>query len=209
MPLVTRCLVLALILALPCTALADETVIYRCTGADGSLSLQSMPCPKGSQQQVRRLSADYAPPPLVFPVDNEPVRPSQEPLVERTTPAATETASPIALPALHRCQPRRGPAYLTDDLADSVRCLPLQVTGLDGNPATGAGEACEVQRDACAVVAATDTCPAWQDYLAQSRQRYADAPMRDNQASDVRSAQIAALLAASACMTDTGTAQNP
>ena len=47
MPLVTR---LALILVLTGAgqhALAGETVIYRCTGADGSLALQSMPCPKG------------------------------------------------------------------------------------------------------------------------------------------------------------------
>ena len=108
---------------------------------------------------------------------------------------------------LHHCRPRHGQAYYTDDLSASVRCVPLRVTGLDGNAERGAGQACEVQRDSCEVVAQADTCSAWASYLAQSRERYANAPSRSSAASDTASAQIALLIAGSACAATA--AQNP
>ncbi|MGN0864476.1 MAG: hypothetical protein ACI4N1_14310, partial [Stenotrophomonas koreensis] len=127
---------------------AGETVIYRCTAADGSIALQSMPCPASSHSQVRRLSADYAPPALSLP-PAAPAQPATTPSTASApeTPAASSTASgrakPLPLPALHHCQPRSGTAYYTDRLEETVRCVPLRVTGLDGNPATAAGQACE------------------------------------------------------------------
>lgn len=195
---------LALALLSPKQGLAGETVIHRCTAADGAVSLQSMPCPPGSTSQVRRLSADYAPPPVPAYVSPAPAAPAQpvpatEPVVSTAAATAATPAAIRPLPQLHQCQPRHGPAYYTDDLARSVRCLPLRITGLDGRAETGAGEACEVQRDTCQLVAEADTCQAWNDYLAQSRERFASAPSRSSAISDTDSAQIALLLAGSAC----------
>jgi hypothetical protein len=45
-----------MLLAAP-AAHADEVVIYRCTDAAGALTVQNMPCPKGSRQQVKRMPA--------------------------------------------------------------------------------------------------------------------------------------------------------
>ena len=57
----------------------------------------------------------------------------------------------------------------------SPRCLPLRTVGLDGNPATGAGQACEVVRDTCARVADGAACEAWRRHAreAESRWRFA------------------------------------
>ena len=191
------------------SARADETVIYRCTAADGSLSLQSMPCAAGQKSEVRRLSADYAPPSVQLPPASAPV-PAPEALPAAVPAAAMQAPvdppAHMALPILHHCQPRSGAAYYTDRLEETVRCVPMRVTGLDGNPDTGAGQACEVQRDRCQSVPEADACTAWADYLAQSRERFADAPSRSSAATDTQSAQIAALLARSACAQST---QNP
>lgn len=185
---------------------AGETVIYRCTAADGSVALQSMPCPAGSRSEVRRLSADYAPPALSLPPSPLPEpAPTHSPATPEHTaaPAASSTASgrakPLPLPVLHHCQPRSGTAYYTDRLEETVRCVPMRVTGLDGNPATAAGQACEVQRDRCQSVPEADACHAWGLYLKQSQQRFASAPSRSSSQADTQSAQIAALLAGSHC----------
>lgn len=185
---------------------AGETVIYRCTAADGSIALQSMPCPAGSRSEVRRLSADYAPPALSLPPSPLPEpAPTPSPATPEHTaaPAASSTASgrakPLPLPVLHHCQPRSGTAYYTDRLEETVRCVPMRVTGLDGNPATAAGQACEVQRDRCQSVPEADACHAWGLYLKQSQERFASAPSRSSSQADTQSAQIAALLAGSHC----------
>ena len=125
------------------SARADETVIYRCTAADGSLSLQSMPCAAGQKSEVRRLSADYAPPSVQLPPASAPV-PAPEALPAAVPAAAMQAPvdppAHMALPILHHCQPRSGAAYYTDRLEETVRCVPMRVTGLDGNPDTGAGQ---------------------------------------------------------------------
>lgn len=193
---------LAALLALSAPTV-PETVIYRCTGTDGSLALQSMPCPAGSKQQIRRISADYAPP-------------QGTSSASMTTPpephAAPDNIPPRhavrPLPLLHHCQSRRGAAYWTDNLEESIRCLPLSVHGLDGNPATGAGEACEIQRDQCEPVEAASACAGWQAFLEQSRQQFANRRLHDTQQEDRRSDGIAAVLTASACA-DALTPQKP
>ena len=184
-------------LLLASSARAGETVIYRCTAADGSLSLQSMPCSADQKSEIRRLSADYAPP--VLPPSPAATSPAPAPPAAAAAPATAEPTAPLTLPTLHHCQPRSGAAYYTDRLEETVRCVPMRVTGLDGNPDTGAGQACEVQRDRCQSVPEANACLAWGDYLSQSRERYANAPSRSSSETDTQSAQIAALLARSAC----------
>ena len=66
-------------------------------------------------------------------------------------------------------------SYLSEEQEVPPRCLALRTVGLDGNPATGAGQACEVVRDTCARVADGAACEAWRRYAreAESRWRFA------------------------------------
>lgn len=157
-----------LLLLAASAAQADELVIYRCTDAAGALTVQNMPCPKGSKQQIKRMQS-------LATVPMTPAAPT--PVAPETTPAATSAATPsppsaaapatpvatvrLPPPNLFRCTTRDGGGYVTEDSEPASRCEPLQTTGLDGNPQGGAGEACEVVRDTCARVPDEGLCEAW------------------------------------------------
>lgn len=157
-----------LLLLAASAAQADELVIYRCTDAAGALTVQNMPCPKGSKQQIKRMQS-------LATVPMTP--PAPTPVAPETTPAATSAATPsppsaaapatpvatvrLPPPNLFRCTTRDGGGYVTEDSEPASRCEPLQTTGLDGNPQGGAGEACEVVRDTCARVPDEGLCEAW------------------------------------------------
>ena len=78
-------------------------------------------------------------------------------------------------PPLFQCSTHDGDSYLSEEQEVPPRCLPLRTVGLDGNPMTGAGMACEVVRDTCARVADGGACEAWRRHAreAQSRWRFA------------------------------------
>ena len=59
-----RCLIVLLLLA-SASAQAGEVVFYRCTDAAGALTVQNMPCPKGTQQQSKKVmqAVETRPPP--------------------------------------------------------------------------------------------------------------------------------------------------
>lgn len=48
---------LAMWLCLPAQALAEDVVLFRCTAADGGLTVQNAPCPAGTQQRIQRFTA--------------------------------------------------------------------------------------------------------------------------------------------------------
>ncbi|WP_255470175.1 DUF4124 domain-containing protein [Pseudoxanthomonas sp. z9] len=156
-----------MLLATP-AAHADEVVIYRCTDAAGALTVQNMPCPKGSRQQVKRMPA-LATVPMAPAASTPAVAPPAAPAIapEPAAAAAPAEATPAATaahlppPNLFRCTTRDGGGYLTEDSEPASRCEPLQTTGLDGNPQGGAGQACEVVRDTCARVPDEGLCEAW------------------------------------------------
>lgn len=79
------------------------------------------------------------------------------------------------LPPLFRCATYDNDSYLSEDQEVPPRCLPLRTVGLDGNPAGGAGRACEVVRDQCSRVPDGAACDAWRRYAreAESRWRFA------------------------------------
>ncbi|MGN7832563.1 DUF4124 domain-containing protein [Pseudoxanthomonas sp. 22568] len=159
-----------MLLAAP-AAHADEVVIYRCTDAAGALTVQNMPCPKGSRQQVKRMpalatvpmapaaSTPAAAPPATPAAAPEPAVPAAATAPAESTPVAT--AAHLPPPNLFRCTTRDGGGYLTEDSEPASRCEPLQTIGLDGNPQGGAGQACEVVRDTCARVPDEGLCEAW------------------------------------------------
>lgn len=170
-----------LIFALPMLpAHAGEVAIYRCTDAAGAVTMQNMPCPKGVHQEKKLMQsittvpmADKAPAarPAAVAATPAPAAPAnQQVQVDLAAPpaegedAATSAASDLAKlppPKLFRCTTRESSTYVTEDSEPQERCLPLRTVGLDGNPQTGAGNACEVVRDSCAPIADDGLCAAW------------------------------------------------
>ncbi|MCF7751667.1 hypothetical protein KQ945_12990 [Bacillus subtilis subsp. subtilis] len=72
------CIALALVglwLCMPAAVLADEVVLYRCTGAEGGLTVQNAPCPAGAQQRIQRFTAPATrvPPAAASTVPTAPV----------------------------------------------------------------------------------------------------------------------------------------
>jgi hypothetical protein len=175
---------------------AVET-IYRCTDSSGNLTVQNLPCPSGTTQREQRVqgvssapasAASNFPPPASAPqlgsageftttstgpeprildsanLPRTPLPPAGEPDPDRLPP-----------PPLFRCTTYDSDSYLSEEYEQPPRCLRLRTVGLDGNRATGAGQACEVVRDQCARVADGGACEAWHRYAreAESRLRFA------------------------------------
>ena len=94
---------------------------------------------------------------------------------DATAATAADDADRLPPPPIFRCTVYDGDSYLSEDEEVPPRCLPLRTVGLDGNPATGAGQACEVVRDTCARVADGAACEAWRRHAreAESRWRFA------------------------------------
>lgn len=70
-----RALLLAALLSASAAALADDVVVFRCTDADGALTVQNKPCPAGSSQRIER---------FVAPASHQP-------------PATADTVAPAAI----------------------------------------------------------------------------------------------------------------
>jgi hypothetical protein len=178
-----RHLLIALLCAAPALH-AEEVVFYRCTDAAGALTLQNMPCPKGATQEKKVMQAvttvpmgapsDPAPAPQP-PVPRSPDRQAPPTVAEPgRAPAATGApanatdARRLPPPVLFQCTTHDKDSYVTESAEPQSRCVPLRTVGLDGNPNTGAGEACEVMQDQCARVPDGALCDAWSKRLGQT-----------------------------------------
>ncbi|MGH8055485.1 MAG: DUF4124 domain-containing protein [Stenotrophomonas sp.] len=185
---------LTLALLLSCGALqAGEVVFYRCTDANGALTVQNMPCPKGVQQTTKVMQAVATPAPVFVAPSPAPAPAAtvlpllsalpHAPLAEAAKPPAPAPAViRKPLPPLFQCRTRQGENYLSETGDPPGRCLALRVTGLDGNPETGAGEACEIVRDTCTAVEAAHHCATW-------KQRVRDAEAAPRSATSTGAAQ--------------------
>lgn len=165
-------------------AAQDTVVIYRCTAADGSVTVQNdEPCPRGSRGQRRVLettpppSRPYVPPPrpaaqpatatppTLLPMPSGPPAADTAPLVEVESDIEPERRPP---PPLFACTTWEREDYLTDSEVPAERCAAMRTTGLDGSAAGGAGAACMVVVDACQPVPQAERCARWQDLLRAS-----------------------------------------
>ena len=181
---------IALLLALaPRAASAQETVFYKCTNAKGEVSLQNgTPCAPGMKQEIKRIGevrtvpvpakkpAREAPPPA--PVYGDFVLVSGPNMKRKPAPEAAALPPP---PPLFQCKTWEGDTYFGETDSPEPRCIPLQVTGIDGSDALGAGSACEVKPDACTATPAEQLCEAWLRRLdeAEFKLKYAS---RDDEA---------------------------
>ena len=185
----TPYLLLALLICAP-AALADEVVFYRCTDATGALTLQNMPCPKGDKQEKKvmqgvstvPMGTTAAPPARAAPAAAipTPAAPAPAAPIPATPASGILAADPVAEPApvadkdrlpppvLFQCTTYDKDSYITESDEPQSRCVALQTRGLDGNPQTGAGEACEMIHDQCARVADGGLCEAWKKRVGET-----------------------------------------
>ena len=174
-----------ILLLLASPASADEVVFYRCTDASGALTLQNMPCPKGAKQEKKVMqgvstvpmgdAASAKPVPssvmsAAGPSAATPVVPAAPKPAEAVVDGSAEPSVEKRLPPpiLFQCTTYDKDTYITESEEPQSRCVSLRTVGLDGNPQTGAGEACEVMRDQCARVADGALCEAWKKRVGQT-----------------------------------------
>jgi hypothetical protein len=176
---------LALAAAATGVSAQNEIVIYRCVDAAGAVTLQNdVPCPKGSQQTVRRVAPlpVRAPPPptVVVPAVAAPAPPpaaSPAPTVAEVAPPPAVRGAP---PPLFRCRTWDDRDYLGDSGEPPATCVPLQTVGIDGSPSLAAGSACEMRRDACEPVPAEQLCTAWKKRVDEAEFRWKFGGGRDD-----------------------------
>src|SRR5690606_26580048 len=126
------------------------------------------PCAPGMKQEIRRIGEvktvpvpvrkqqAEAPPPA--PVYGEFVLVSGPNMKRKPAPEAAALPPP---PALFQCSTWDGETYYGETGTPPPRCAPLQVTGIDGSLALGAGSACEMKEDKCTAIPADGLCDAW------------------------------------------------
>ncbi len=174
-----RLIAFALLALAACDAWAAQRIVmYRCTDASGAVMLQNdVPCPKGSKQEKRVVDAPpSAPVPALAaaePATATPSTPAAQtaPATSAPTSSAAPAIAPIANlqtetgrsppPGLYRCSTYDKQQYFSESGNAEPRCVPLQTVGLDGNPDTGVGRACEMVTDTCKRVADESLCTAW------------------------------------------------
>lgn len=191
-------------------AAAAQTVIYRCTDANGAVTMQNdKPCGPGMQQQIRTVGT--------LPTAPAPVRRSEAPPVPAGPPPGSRfelVRGPVtdALPAssvpdserkppppLFQCETWDKDQYLSDIAEPPPRCAPLQTVGLDGSAAMAGGMACEMKQDRCAVLGDAALCQAWRRRLDEAQFRLKFAADAERTARQSEYDRLARTLADSSC----------
>jgi hypothetical protein len=159
---VLACALFAATAHAPTYAQTDMT-IYRCVDPSGAVSLQNdTPCPKGSQQTVRKvgvlptLPAPAAAPKPPAPKPTAAVPPQPAPALNAPVVAARTPPPPLFL-----CRTWDERDYFGDTAKPPATCVPVQSMGIDGTSELAAGSTCEMRQDACAPIAAEQLCTAW------------------------------------------------
>lgn len=80
---------LLLLLSIASPALADDSIVFRCTDADDNVSVQSTPCPKGSHQVMQRMNAGPSRAETSVSTSASPPPPAPAPSTPVPPPAAT------------------------------------------------------------------------------------------------------------------------
>lgn len=173
-----------------------SNVLYRCTDAKGNLTIQNAPCPAGMREQKQTVGAlktaplpgaqpfvpNSTPPPNFHP-DAQPDATAKNPqdsaAADATAPNTTaagncdgtpraDNAPRLPPPALFQCTTYDNDGYISEDPMPPPRRVPLQTTGLNGDPRLGQGQAWEVKHDSCARVPDGKLCDAWRKRLGET-----------------------------------------
>ena len=203
---------LALACATSAPVVAAEVVIYRCTDAAGALTVQNdVPCPKGMRQQ--RTVVEPAPPMPAYVAS--PAVPMQPVPVAPRTPVAAPGGDPerpqgavaggiaaadrLPPPPLYQCNTWNNDSYLSEDPAPKPRCVRLQTTGPGGDPALGAGAACEMKYDQCERVGDAAACEGWTRRQREIESTWRHAKGVDKPALQLEFVRVGTILADTTC----------
>lgn len=149
--------------------------IYRCVDPSGAVTLQNdVPCPKGSQQTVRKVDALPALPTLPPPAPAAAPKPAPPSPVVAPPPAVVPSAPLVRAPPppLFQCRTWDERDYLGDTAEPPATCVPLPTVGIDGSTTLAAGSACEMRQDACVAVPAEHLCLAWKKRVDEAEFRW-------------------------------------
>ncbi|CAN4280755.1 DUF4124 domain-containing protein [Pseudoxanthomonas sp. LjRoot125] len=191
-------------LALPATQ-AAEVVIYRCTDASGALTLQNAPCPKGTKQEQRTMQGVNTVPMAPggaasqAPAASSPGKKPEAAPAASALPARAADAPRLPPPVLFQCTTYDKDTYVTEESEPASRCVSLRTTGLDGNPRSGAGQACEVVRDTCARVPDGGLCDAWKKRRDETEVAYRFARRENAEKNRAEYERVARILSESDC----------
>lgn len=192
-------------------AAAQETIFYKCTDAQGNVTVQNgTPCGAGMKQEIRRVGAlptvpapvRRAPapePPPVAPAYGEFVLVAGPNMARQPSPEAAELPLP---PALFQCTTWDGNTYYGETATPDPRCAPLQVVGIDGSAAMGMGQACEMRQDSCTAIPEDQLCAAWYRRLDEAEFKLRYATPSDQRARAREREALAAKIRASRCSPD-------
>lgn len=112
-----------LLLALAGGARADDVTIYRCTDAQGRLSLRDTPCAKGQHQQAVEMLRPRDPPP-------QAAAPPAIAATAPATPAVVPTVVVLAPPQpVYECTTPDGERYTSANPGGNPRWVPLWTLG--------------------------------------------------------------------------------
>lgn len=183
------------------SALGAPATIYQCTEADGSITVQTGPCPEGVPQRTRVVDV---PPPLTLQpphVEGRTLQPTSLPQLDAGTATAEEPPPERTLPpTLFRCTRYDNTRYLHETGEPEPHCRPLETVGIGGVPGIGAGVACERVRDECEPVPEPELCQAWETRLRETEFRLQFATdRRDSRALGAEYERLSALYSASTC----------
>lgn len=164
----------ALLLAATAAPASGPTTVYKCTGPDGSIILQTEEaCPEGFAQEIRVVNVP--PPVTLLPAYVEPrvLQPSQLPVLragalQAGADAAAEAPVREPPPPLFHCTRWDGTGYLHEDGDPAPECRPMATVGIGGVPGVGAGQACERVPIQCQPVAGEALCQAWETRLRET-----------------------------------------
>lgn len=159
-------------------------VIYRCTDANGALTIQNdTPCPKGNKQERRVIEAapSSPAPPFLTPAAPPPAPRPVAPSVPTPPPPAAPTPSPVAAPEpaiadsdrlpppwLYECRTYNDDSYLSENGSPAPRCVTLTTTGVGGMIESPNTSACEMKTDQCQRVPDGAVCDAWRRRLREA-----------------------------------------
>lgn len=199
----------ALLLAAPSTD-ARATTIYKCTDANGTVTMQNdKPCAPGQKQEVRQIGElPTAPPPAAraqpAPEPTGPPPGSRFELVrgpvDDTLPESTVAkADRKPPPPLFECKTWDAETYLNETDTPEDRCAPLNTVGLNGDPSFGAGAACEIKRDTCTALTDQALCTAWQRRIDEAKFRMTYAPENEQEQRKAEYERRLAVFVDSAC----------
>lgn len=226
-----RSMLLALGLLPAAPAFADEVVFYRCTDAAGHLTIQNSPCPKGMREEKKTMQGVATVPmdtPTRKPVPTVPAAVSPTPAnpaaatrpeanagipassMTQDTPAAGPDDKPrLPPPVLFQCTTYDRDSYITESSEPQRRCVPLRTVGLDGNPSTGAGQACDIVYDQCARVPDGALCEAWKKRLGETEVAWRFGRAENMQKNQAEFERVQRIINESTCGAGRGLANGP